>query len=124
MRIVRQNGEEYEVRTVEEKDYPVTELRDGDVVTVGAILNRFTNKVEIKGAVYRPDIYELDGEVNTVRALIDQAEGSRRRTDPLIEDLQNRLLSGQITWGQYNSERRSLADRAREDAASRQDSDS
>ncbi|MBW9204283.1 capsule biosynthesis protein, partial [Bacteroidales bacterium SW292] len=75
VRIVRQNGEEYEVRTVEEKDYPVTELRDGDVVTVGAILNRFTNKVEIKGAVYRPDIYELDGKVNTVRALIAQAQG-------------------------------------------------
>lgn len=66
-----------------------------------------------------------DFMVNTgLPALIDQAEGSRRRTDPLIEDLQNRLLSGQITWGQYNSERRYLADRAREDAASRQDSDS
>ena len=75
MRIVRQNGEEYEVKTVERPEYPVTELRDGDVVTVGAILNRFTNKVEIKGAVYRPDIYELDGKVNTVRALIDQASG-------------------------------------------------
>ena len=75
LRMVRQNGEEYEVRTVEEKDYPVTELRDGDVVTVGAILNRFTNKVEIKGAVYRPDIYELNGEVNTVRSLIAQASG-------------------------------------------------
>ena len=75
LRIVRQNGEEYEVKTVSTSDYPVTELRDGDVVTVGAILDRFTNKVEIKGAVYRPDIYELDGEVNTVRALIDQAQG-------------------------------------------------
>ena len=75
LRIVRQNGEEYEVKTVSTSDYPVTELRDGDVVTVGAILDRFTNKVEIKGAVYRPDIYELDGKVNTVRALIDQAQG-------------------------------------------------
>ena len=75
VRIVRQNGEEYEVKTVEEPDYPVTSLRDGDVVTVGAILDRFTNKVEIKGAVYRPDIYELDGKVNTVRALIGQAQG-------------------------------------------------
>lgn len=75
LRIVRQNGMEYEVRTVEEPEYAVTELRDGDVVTVGAILDRFTNKVEIKGAVYRPDIYELDGKVNTVRALIEQASG-------------------------------------------------
>ena len=75
LRMVRQNGVEYEVKTVEEPNYAVTELRDGDVVTVGAILNRFTNKVEIKGAVYRPDIYELNGEVNTVRSLIAQAQG-------------------------------------------------
>lgn len=75
VRMVRQNGMEYEVKTVDEMDYSVCQLRDGDVVTVGAILNRFTNKVEIKGAVYRPDIYALDGKVNTVRALIEKAQG-------------------------------------------------
>ena len=75
VRIVRQNGEEYEVKTVDEMDYSVCKLRDGDVVTVGAILNRFTNKVEVKGAVYRPDIYELNGQVNTVRSLIEKAKG-------------------------------------------------
>ena len=75
VRIVRQNGEEYEVKTVDEMDYSVCKLRDGDVVTVGAILNRFTNKVEVKGAVYRPDIYELNGQVNTVRSLVEKAKG-------------------------------------------------
>lgn len=75
VRMVRQNGMEYEVKTVDEMEYSVCQLRDGDVVTVGAILNRFTNKVEIKGAVYRPDIYALDGKVNTVRALIEKAQG-------------------------------------------------
>lgn len=75
VRMVRQNGMEYEVKTVDEMDYSVCQLRDGDVVTVGAILNRFTNKVEIKGAVYRPDIYALDGKVNTVRSLIEKAQG-------------------------------------------------
>ena len=75
VRMVCQNGMEYEVKTVDEMDYSVCQLRDGDVVTVGAILNRFTNKVEIKGAVYRPDIYALDGKVNTVRALIEKAQG-------------------------------------------------
>lgn len=75
VRMVRQNGMEYEVKTVDVMDYSVCQLRDGDVVTVGAILNRFTNKVEIKGAVYRPDIYALDGKVNTVRALIEKAQG-------------------------------------------------
>lgn len=75
LRIVRQNGEEYEVKTVNENEYNVTKLNNGDVVTVGAILNRFTNKVEIRGAVYRPDIYGLNEEVNTVRALIKKAKG-------------------------------------------------
>ncbi len=75
LRIVRQNGEQYEVKTVDETDYSVCALQDGDVVTVGAILDRFTNKVEIKGAVYRPDIYELSGKLNTVKELIERAKG-------------------------------------------------
>ena len=55
--------------------------------------------------------------VNTgLPELIDRAETSRRVTDPLIEDLQQRLLAGKITWGQYNTERQSLAERAREEA--------
>ena len=75
LRIVRQNGEEYEVKTVDSNEYASTGLKDGDVVTVGAILDRFTNKVEIKGAVYRPDIYELGGKIQTVRQLIERANG-------------------------------------------------
>ena len=75
LRIVRQNGEEYEVKTVERGDFASTDLKDGDVVTVGAILNRFTNKVEIKGAVYRPDVYELGGKTTTVRQLVERANG-------------------------------------------------
>ncbi len=47
---------------------------------------------------------------------IDRAEQARRKLDPLANDLQNRLLSGKITWGQYNAERKALACRA-EDAA-------
>ncbi len=75
LRIVRQNGEEYEVKTVDAEEYATTSLRNGDRITVGALLDRFTNRVEIRGAVYRPDIYELSEEVSTVRALIEKAEG-------------------------------------------------
>ena len=75
LRIVRQNGEEYEVKTVDQPQYASTYLTDGDVITVGAILNRFTNKIEIRGAVYRPDIYELGSKITTVRQLIEQANG-------------------------------------------------
>ncbi|MFS2637597.1 polysaccharide biosynthesis/export family protein, partial [Bacteroides thetaiotaomicron] len=54
LRVVRQNGEEYEVNTVKDMDYSIYTMRNGDVVTAEAILNRFTNKLEIRGAVYRP----------------------------------------------------------------------
>lgn len=75
LRVVRQNGEEYEINTVRDKDFSAYQMRNGDVVTAEAILNRFTNKLEIRGAVYRPGIYQLSGELNTVRALITEARG-------------------------------------------------
>lgn len=75
LRVVRQNGEEYEVNTVKEIDYSIYKMRNGDVVTAEAILNRFTNKLEIRGAVYRPGIYQLNGKLNTVRELVNEAQG-------------------------------------------------
>ncbi|KAB6133729.1 capsule biosynthesis protein, partial [Bacteroides xylanisolvens] len=75
LRVVRQNGQEYEVNTVKDLDYSVYKMRNGDVVTAEAILNRFINKLEIRGAVYRPGIYQLNGKLNTVRELVDEAQG-------------------------------------------------
>ena len=75
LRVVRQNGEEYEINTVKEIDYSAYPMRNGDVVTAEAILNRFINKLEVRGAVYRPGIYQLNGEINTVRALVNEAKG-------------------------------------------------
>ena len=103
LRIVRQNGEEYEVKTVEQPQYASTTLKDGDMVTVGAILNRFSNKVEIRGAVYRPDIYELGGRVATVRQLVEQADGlmddaftARAVLQRLRDDMTREILSVDI----------------------------
>ncbi|MFT0457541.1 SLBB domain-containing protein [Bacteroides thetaiotaomicron] len=75
LRVVRQNGEEYEVNTVKDIDYSIYKMRNGDVVTAEAILNRFTNKLEIRGAVYRPGIYQLSGKLNTIRELVNEAQG-------------------------------------------------
>lgn len=74
LRMVRQNGKEYQVNTIDDKDYASYRLSDGDMVTAEAILDRFTNKLEIRGAVYRPGIYELNDNVNTVKALIARAD--------------------------------------------------
>ena len=75
MKLVRQNGREYQIFTVDDMDYSVFKLKDGDVLTAEAILNRFENKLEIKGAVYRPGIYQFGGNLNTVKQLIEKADG-------------------------------------------------
>ena len=63
------------MNTVDDTDYSVCKMHDGDVVTAEAILDRFTNKLEVRGAVYRPGIYELGGKLNTVRELVEKADG-------------------------------------------------
>ena len=75
--VVRQNGKEYQVYTVDAPDYASFILEDGDGLTVGKMLERFANKLEIKGAVYRPGIYQLGNGVNTVSQLIAKADGLR-----------------------------------------------
>lgn len=61
LRITRQNGKEYQVLTVDDIDYSVFKLTDGDILNISAMLERFENKLEIKGAVYRPGIYQFGG---------------------------------------------------------------
>lgn len=73
--LIRQNGREYQVFTVNQSDYAGFRLMDGDAINVGAMLDRFENRIEIKGAVYRPGIYQLGGEISTVSQLISKADG-------------------------------------------------
>ena len=75
--VIRQNGKEYQVFTVDAPDYSSFVLKDGDQLTVGQMLDRYTNRLEIKGAVYRPGIYQLGNGVNTVTQLIAKADGLR-----------------------------------------------
>ena len=75
LRLIRQNGREYKVFTINQSDYPSFALMDGDALTVGAMLDRFENRIEIKGAVFRPGVYELGNEISTVRQLVEKAEG-------------------------------------------------
>jgi protein involved in polysaccharide export with SLBB domain len=44
-------------------------------VNVDSIINRFENMVEVKGAVFRPGMYNLGEKVNSVRSLIETADG-------------------------------------------------
>ena len=73
--VVRQDGKEYEVCTVNEMDTKVFQMKNGDEVQVGELVSRFKNRISINGAVYRSGIYQLDGRTNTVKTLIEKAEG-------------------------------------------------
>ena len=75
VRVNRTAGEKYSVYTVNEFDMADFKVADGDSVSVGAILPRYENMVEVKGAVFRPGQYNLGGNVTSVKSLIEQADG-------------------------------------------------
>lgn len=73
--VIRQNGKEYEVCSVDNNEYGTFALKNGDEVEVGELLSRFNNRVKIDGAVYRKGLYQLGGKVTTVKSLIEKADG-------------------------------------------------
>lgn len=75
VRVERQNGVDNEMYTINQIDFPSYTLRDGDIVTVGQVTDKFTNKVELKGAVNRPGTYALNDDIKTLKSLINSAEG-------------------------------------------------
>ena len=77
VRVVRKTGKEYSVYNVDEFDMSSFQVSDEDSVSVDSILDRYSNMVEIKGAVFRPGMYEVGGEINSVRSLLEHADGLR-----------------------------------------------
>lgn len=75
VRLLRKNGKEFGVYNVTEFDMASFRVNDEDSVSVDAILSRFSNTVELKGAVFRPGLYQLGGDVTTVKGLIETADG-------------------------------------------------
>ena len=75
LRLLRSTGTMRSVFNVEEFDVSVFKLADGDAITVDGIYDRYENMVEIKGAVFRQGMFRLSDNCNSVRTLIDKAEG-------------------------------------------------
>ena len=75
VRIVRKAGIQYSVYNVNEFDMAKFPVSDEDSVSVDSILPRFSNMVELKGAVFRPGMYQVGGDIQSVRQLIESAEG-------------------------------------------------
>ncbi|WP_297241835.1 SLBB domain-containing protein [uncultured Prevotella sp.] len=75
VRVIRKTGREYSVYNVDEFDMSSFHISDEDSISVDSILPRFSNMVEIKGAVFRPGMYQVGDDINSVRTLIEHAEG-------------------------------------------------
>jgi len=75
VRVVRKNGRQYSVHNVTEIDMSSFLMCDGDSVNVDSVMARYENTVEIKGGVFRPGMYQLGGNITSVRSLVNSAEG-------------------------------------------------
>ena len=75
IKLFRKSGAAYSAYHVEEFDMSSFKLNDEDSVSVDSVLARYANMAEVRGAVFRPGMYQLDGTLNSVRTLIERAEG-------------------------------------------------
>lgn len=75
LRVERQTGEEREIFTVEKDKFSSWTMHDGDEVTVSESLDRFANKIEVRGYVFRPGMFELGDEIATLKQLVKRAGG-------------------------------------------------
>lgn len=72
--ILQKTGKEFKVHDVNESEFKIYQPQSGDVVKVAKILNRFENRIQIEGAVFRPDYYSFTQGMR-ISDLIARAEG-------------------------------------------------
>lgn len=75
--LTRKQGSEYSIHTVEEFQMANFQLKDQDSIYVDSVLARFSNMVEIRGAVKHAGQFQLGGNIQTVRELLLAADGLR-----------------------------------------------
>ena len=76
LKVRRNTSRARRIYDVQQSNFEDFNLKAGDIVNVEAILNRFENRVQISGAVFREGEFQLE-EGLTVKALIEKAEGLR-----------------------------------------------
>ncbi len=75
VRIARLTGREKELFNVAQNEFGSYRLQDGDIITIGTTLDRYSNRVELRGAAMRPGMFSLGSGISTIRDLIRNADG-------------------------------------------------
>ena len=99
VKVFAQTNKERQIKDIQEVQYNTYQPQVGDVFVVSKLLNRFSNRVKIAGAVYRPDVFELTSNLK-VADLIRRADGltedaytGRAQIIRLQEDLTRSVVS-------------------------------
>ena len=74
VKIIQKNDKEKSVKDLSKLEFGKYQPRTGDVVSISKIINRYQNRVVLSGAVYRPDVYELQPGMR-ISDLINKADG-------------------------------------------------
>ena len=77
VRLVRKAGQEYSIHTIEEFEMNGFTLADGDSLYIDSVIPRFSNMVEVRGAVMHPGQFQMNGKIQSVRDLLLASEGLR-----------------------------------------------
>lgn len=75
VKVTRKAEGHFSIFDVNEFDFGTFHLEDEDSVYVDSIIQRYSNMVEVKGAVFRPGKFQVGGNVNSIKTLINGAGG-------------------------------------------------
>ena len=75
VKVIRKSGSKYSIFNVGEFDVSSFKIEDEDSIAVDSVIPRYSNMVEVRGAVFRPGMYQVGGEITGVRSLLEHADG-------------------------------------------------
>ena len=99
VKVFAQTSKERQIKDVMQAEYNSYAPQTGDVFVISKLLNRFSNRVKIEGAVYRPDVFELTPNLKVAElirkadGLTDDAYTGRAQIIRLQEDLTKSIVS-------------------------------
>ena len=75
VKVIRKSGSKYSIFNVGEFDVSSFKIEDEDSIAVDSVIPRYSNMVEVRGAVFRPGMYQVGGDITGVRSLLEHADG-------------------------------------------------
>lgn len=72
--VVQKTGREFKVKDIVPAEFNTYQPQAGDVITISKILNRFENRVQVQGAVFKPNSYAFYQGMR-IKDLVERADG-------------------------------------------------